>query len=86
MHPLYGWKPFSSRPYSCRGHRNPFPFSLPSCGFDMTAITGRTCLQVGDNEYDLAADDLQRSDLVHVRDDADHRLDAHPGEPAQLPD
>src|SRR5215210_3703217 len=86
MHPLDVWKSFSSRPYGSRGHRNPFPFSWLSCGFDTTAITGRKCLQVGDSGDDLAADDLQRSDLVHVRDDADYRFDAHASEPVQLPD
>src|SRR5215203_94107 len=34
----------------------------------------------------LCADDLQRRYPIHARDDADHRLDAHAGEPAQPSD
>ena len=34
-------------------------------------------LEVCDRGDDLAADDLQKLDAVHVRNDTDHRLYAH---------
>ena len=80
-YPLDDRKPPSSRSYGSRGHRDPFLFTSVSCGHGTASLARRECLEVGDGGDDLAADYLQRRDPVHVRDDADHRLDAHAGKP-----
>src|SRR5215207_7052354 len=42
--------------------------------------------EVGDRRDHLPADDLQRLDPIHVRDEADHGLDPQVGEPSQPTD
>ncbi len=42
--------------------------------------------EIGDRGDDVAAENLKRRDLIHVRNDAYYGLDAHVGKPAQLPD
>src|SRR5215203_4310021 len=49
-----------------------------------TLTGGRS--EVRDRGDDLSADDLQRRDPIYARDEADHRLDPHTGEPAQPTD
>lgn len=49
-------------------------------------VTEQEHLEISDRRDDLAADGLQSCDPVHIWDGADHRLDTHTGEPAQLPD